>query len=127
MRPSGSRGRRCVVILACLALVACSASQRHTALSTTTASLDAAQVGFVAYDGEHQLALVAACPLAEGKLPCQERLIIYRADRAKVLAAMIGAYKAVAAAWRLDTGPSVATAIAAGVAVEQAIKGMGAL
>lgn len=108
-----------------IALVACSATARHTALSTTTASLDAAQVTFVAYDGEHQLAIVAACPVADGKPACEAQLAAYRAERAKVLAAVVGAYRAVAAAWKLDNAASLATALAAGAAVEQAIAALG--
>lgn len=105
-----------------LSLVACSATARHTALSTTTASLDAAQVGFLAYDSEHQLSIVAACPVADGKAPCEAKLVAYRAKRADVLASVVAAYEAVAAAWKLDTELSAANAIAAGIAVEKGIK-----
>lgn len=108
-----------------VALVACSATARHTALSTTTASLDAAEVAFVAYDGEHQLSIVAACPVADGKPACEAKLLAYRADRAKFLAAIVPAYNAVKAAWKLDTSASLATALAAAVAVEQAIAALG--
>lgn len=106
-----------------VALVACSAGARHTALSTTTASLDAAQVGFVEYDGRRQLDIVAGCT---DKIECIAKLARYRTDRATVVTAVIAAYKAVASAWKLDNNLSVANAVAAGVAVEQAIKTLGA-
>jgi hypothetical protein len=89
----------------------------------TTATLDAAQVGFVSFDGDHQLELVAAC--GGTKLDCQSTLVAYRARRTKVVTALVVAYQAVAAAWRLDNNVSVANAVAAGVAVEQAIKLIG--
>ncbi|MBA3841161.1 MAG: hypothetical protein H0X39_00820 [Actinobacteria bacterium] len=108
-----------------VALVACSATARHTALSTTTASLDAAQVMFVAFDGEHQLAIVAACPVADGKAACDATLAKYRAERAKVLVAVVAAYRAVAAAWKLDNASSLAAALQYGIAVEQALKSIG--
>jgi hypothetical protein len=114
-----------VKALIIVALVACSATARHTALSTTTAGLDAAEAMFVAYDGEHQLSIVAGCPVVDGKAACEAKLLAYRAEREKFLAALVPAYNAVKAAWKLDTSASLATALAAGAAVEQAIAALG--
>ena len=107
--------------LLALALVACSATARHTALSTTTASLDAAQVGFVAYDAKHQAGITSNCASA---VTCTAELAAYRATRAEILGELKVAYEAVKDAWKFDTDRSVATAVTAAVAIEKAVEAL---
>ena len=107
--------------LLCLALVACSASQRHTSLAITTATLDAAQVGLVVYDAKHQADITSSCASA---VTCTAELAAYRATRDEILGEMKVAYEAVKDAWKFDTDRSVATAVTAAVAIEKAIEGL---
>lgn len=105
-----------------IALVACSASQRHTALSATTAGIEAANVALVAYNDRRQSAIVAACPVADGKPACEAKLAEYQAKRTKVLGQIIAALNAIRDAWRLDNDVSFASAMQLAGAVEAAVK-----
>lgn len=105
--------------LALLCLVACSASQRHTTLAITTATLDAAEVGVVAYDETRQSAITGSCMSV---VDCTAKLADYRAKRAAIWAQLTLAYNAVRDAWQLDSDASVATAVQAAAAIEKAVE-----
>lgn len=106
-------------------LFGCGASSQEKALMATTATLNAAEVTFVAWDGKHQLDLVAACDPTAGKTACDLTLNAYRKERDKTVAAITASYKAVDAAWTAVNDKTVATAIAAAVAVQQALAALG--
>ena len=110
-------------ILLCLALIACSATQRHTALNAATASIEAIDIGLVAYDDQRQTSIIAACSIADGKAACDAQLVAYRAKRAKLLLQIKTTLEAIRDAWKLDNGPSAATALALAAAVEKAVEG----
>lgn len=101
------------------------ASSQEKALMATTATLNAAEVTFVSWDGKHQLDLVAACDPTAGKTACDLTLNAYRKQRDKTVAAITASYKAVDAAWTAVNDKTVATAIAAAVAVQQALAALG--
>lgn len=108
-----------------LALVAgCGASSQEKALMGAMATLNAAEVTFVQWDGKHQLDIVAAC-LPDDKAGCDKAKLAYRAQRDKVLTIIKDSYAAVDSAWTAVNDKTVATAIAAGVAVAQALVALG--
>jgi len=87
-----------------LLLAACGASAREKALHTALVGLDAARSGFVAWDAQHQDAIVEAYrakPYEEGR----GALLAYRGRRDLVVQAFVVAYSAVAVA-ALDNTPA---------------------
>ena len=98
------------VILACLVALAatygCAASSRETALKASLVTVDAARDGFLAYDRQHELALVAESVSAPD---AQAKLAAYQAKRAKIDPLFVAAYHALAAAELLNTDQSLAS------------------
>jgi hypothetical protein len=118
----------CALIILGTAFVvmpACGASSQEKALVGTMATINAAEVTFVQWDGKHQLDIVAACDQADGKTACDLKLHAYRAQRDKTLTIIKDGYLAVDAAFQAINDKTVATAIAAGVAVAQALQALG--
>lgn len=100
-------------------------TSNEKALMVTTATFSAGEAAFVAWDGKHQLDIVAACSVADGKAACDKKLADYRAARDKVVLEIVTGGRAIDAAWIAIDDKTVATAIAAGVAIEQALAALG--
>ncbi len=110
-------------VLLLLALVAgCAASSRETALKTAYVTLHATDAAWTEYDEVHQDAIVAsATSLEDGRT----KLAAYRKSRAKAVAALTVAAKAVEAAIVLNDDQSIASlkvAIANAVAAVAVVK-----
>lgn len=101
--------KRKLVVLVFLA--ACSATAYQHALDVSLASLNAARDSFTTWDKEHQTELVEA---ATTKEEAKASLAEYRKTRARVTAAFIAAYGAIAVA---SVKADAASITAAGEAV----------
>ncbi len=99
-------------------LMACG-SRQHL-LSSTFAGVKAADDAFATWDRSHQDGIVShATTLADG----EAQLAAYRADRARVEAAFVVAYKALAAAL-LDSDSSTTAVLAAAADLYRAIEAL---
>lgn len=113
----------CAVLALVLALiVGCSPSERQKTLSTAYASVNAAAVAFVAYDDAHQAALVAEYNNPTDRMAALDG---YRKKQAKVLAALLASFRAIAAALLVNDNPSLQTALAAVAIVAQELHDLG--
>lgn len=83
------------LLFACMLAVACGPTARQKALQTTLVTLNTSRDAFVAWDGEHQQAIVKQAPSAEKG---QAALDFYRTKREKVVLGFSAAYAALAAA-----------------------------
>ncbi len=117
---------RLLAVIACLALVACGASQRQTTLANTVNAFGVVKTAFIAYDGQHEANIVNGCDVKAPAAECTAKLAAYRAERAKFLTALVAGYQAVVDAYRLDTDPSVAAAAVAAVSIRKALQSLGA-
>lgn len=88
-----ARWRAAALLALAALLVACGG--RQAAVARTVRGLDAARAAFVAWDGRHQLELVAAATSPDDG---RARLTAYRARRAPVVDAFALAYRAAALA-----------------------------
>lgn len=93
---------RVPVLLLCLALVACGASQRERTIKGALVAVNAARDGFLAFDAEKQAAIVASAPSLEAG---HQALADYRTARAKVETAFVAAYRAISLAATLKDEP----------------------
>lgn len=119
MRPIA---RTAILLALAVALAACGASARETTIRATLTSLDAAQVGFLAYDQQHQAYIVAhAADEATGAA----QLADYRHKREPVEKAFIAGYQAVATAALVNDDHSLAGLLAAAVQVKEALAQLG--
>ena len=91
-----------------LQLVACGASQRQTALKTAIVGVDAAAAAFITWDEQYQDKIVDE---ATDKQTGAAQLALYRANRERVYAAFVVAYRAIATA-STDDKVSLASAVA---------------
>lgn len=113
--------RTAILITTMLALGAACAG-REKALARTATALDAARYAFVEGDLQRQREIADGAPtLADG----QERLRAYRAARAKVSAAFIAAYTALAAASLELTEVSFREAVAAAGTAVRGLRELG--
>lgn len=86
----------------------------HAALVTT----DTARAGFVAWDREHQLDIVAR---AETRETGQAALVEYRAKRDAIVSKLVGVYRAIAAASIANDDQSLVSLLAAANQLHQAL------
>lgn len=105
-----------------LALVACSSNQRASTITTTLNAVNAAEAGFVAFDGKHQLDIVSASTSHDDAVA---KLADYRAKRELVVVALTGAYDALKVAAEVNDDPSVAGAVAAAALLAADLKTLG--
>lgn len=116
------RRARLAFVLVVLGAAACATTSRDAVLARTLAGLNAARDAFTTWDAQHQLALVEAAPSrAEG----EASLAAYRAQRAKVTTALVGAYGAVAAASLSATASSLIEVTHAAESVLAALRELG--
>ena len=107
-----------IFVLLLIGLGACGGRQQM--LSSTFSAVRAADDGFATWDRDHQDSIVThATSLADG----EAKLGAYRGDRARVEAAFVVAYKALAAAL-LDSDSSTVDVVEAASALYQAIAGL---
>lgn len=111
---------KAIVLTLIVALSGCGASQRETTLKAALVTLDTARDATLAYDGPHELTLVATGTPIEAKAA----LAAYRLKRARVELAMTLAYRALAIAVAANDGP---TLDAVQVAIAQVTLGYTAL
>jgi hypothetical protein len=123
MRSNRNIRRLCTIATATLLVViavsalGCGASARQKTLATTLVALDGASSTLVAYDQQHQAAIVAgATSLEDGKA----KLAAWRADRTKIVDALAAAYRALALAATLNDDPKSLTNLAAAAAIVMA-------
>ncbi len=91
--------------VALFAAMGCGASQRETTIRTSVAAADGIRDTFLAYDGPHELELVAK---AVSKEDAQAKLSAYQAKRSATIdKAMIVVYRAIAVAATLNDQPSL--------------------
>lgn len=108
-----------LLLIVCAILTACGASSRERTIKTTLIGLNAARDGFVAWDGAHQQAIVAAAPARDVGAA---NLAIYRDARTPVVEAITTAYRVIAiAAVLADDSASVVSMIDAAARVQQLI------
>jgi len=101
--------------------VACGPGARMKALNTSLVTLNTSRDAFVAWDNEHQQAIVKQAPSLEKG---QETLAYYRGQREKVLLGFSAAYAAVAgAAINIDDPQALVQAINAIQDVYNAVDG----
>lgn len=108
---------RLLVMLAAVgfALMACGAASRQKTITTALVTVDTVEAAFLAYDGQHQLDIVAQ---ALNKDDGAEKLKAYRNERAKFNLVMKTAYATIKTAAQIDDDHSVAgmvTAVAGAV------------
>lgn len=101
--------------------VACGPTARQKALQTTLTTLNTSRDAFVAWDGEHQQAIVKQAPSLEKG---QATLDLYRSKREKVVLGFSAAYAALAAAAiNTDDPKALADAIEAVKTLYAAVEG----
>ena len=121
MRQAGFIDRGLLSVLAVFAIVvmvACGAAARQRTITTALVTVDTAEASFIAFDGPHQLDIVAQ---ALNRDDATEKLALYRKGRARFNLAMKAAYAAIRTAAQLDDDHSVAGMVAAvAVAAQEA-------
>jgi hypothetical protein len=99
------------ILILALGFAGCAGSTRTTAIHTALITANAANAGFIAYDGPHELAIVNASTSRE---QAESQLAQYRAKRAEVEKALIVLFQAIAVASTLDDSQSLAAVVSAG-------------
>lgn len=113
------------VVVSSVLLFGCSGSTRLKTLDATLAAMDSAEIGLVSLDQQAQQDIIDKCDVAAGKAACDAKLAAYRAKRAEAVKALVLAYTVLSNAFKLDDDASLANAIAAAVAVQAQLKGLG--
>ncbi len=114
---SRRRSARSSAALLVLLLVACGPTARQAQVNVMLSGLNAASDGFVAFDKAHQADIVAKAPSETEGIAA---LGVYRATRARVLAALAVAYQSLATAAILDGPHTLASAVSATLMAKQA-------
>lgn len=111
--------RHLALVALAVLVVACGASQRERTLRLTLATTDATAAGFAAWDGQHQLELVATAPT---RAEAEAALASYQARRAVVIDAFEAAYRSLAAAALDAKAGAIGPALETVQAVYQLVK-----
>jgi hypothetical protein len=98
------------------------AATRQKTITTALVSVDASQAAFIAYDGQHQLDIVAAAKTRE---EAEKNLADYRAKRAKFNLVIKSAYAAIGVAAQVDNDHSVSGMVMAAAMVAQELATLG--
>ena len=111
-----------VVALVLAAMVGCGASQRQTALTGAYAAAVGGEAALLRYDQVHAQAIIAGAPDdATGK----QQLADWRTKVGKVEKDIGIAINAIAAAFALNSAPSLATALDAAALIERDLTALG--
>ena len=110
-------------VLVLLFLAGCAAS-KDAVLSRSLAGVEAAEKAFLAYDKAHQGGLVDA---ATSREQGEKSLADYRAQRDKVVAALVASYGAIAVASTDGSDASLRAAVNAMTAMVAALRELGVI
>lgn len=100
-------------------LCGCHPTTRETTIKVALSSADAASAGFIAWDREHQAAIVASAKSHEDGAT---KLGAYRSKQADVLLAFVALYQSIAIAATLNDSQSVAAIVLAAGHLQEAIR-----
>lgn len=103
-------------------LVACGPSAEMRVINTTYKALNSASAGFVAFDKQHQLDILAN---AGNRATAEAQLSAWRVEQGKVALLFAGAYRAVAAALMVQQQPNIDGMVQAALLVAQELQTLG--
>jgi len=107
-----------------LFVIACGASSRQTTIRDTFIATQAASVAFIAFDREHQQAIVSA---ATSKADGAAALEAYRAKSARVAEAFTAVWISIGAAATANDDPSFSGMLRAALSLSAELKTMGVI